>query len=151
MEKVFCVWEESEHEDVYERDSDGKYLVDIFEKRDDALKAMESAFLKVKRDGDDFERIGDSRINLSRFDEVVKPNGEAAYALDCTWHWSVTEQVVRHRFDEHLEFEVRSTGEDIDGECEVLDIRTGGTVNLGKFPTRGDAEKFVLSQPDEDE
>ena len=151
MEKVFCVWEESEHEDVYERDLDGKCLVDIFENREDALKAMESAFLKVKRDGDDIERIGDSQINLSRFDEVVKPNSEAAYALDCTWYWCVTEQVVRHRFDEHLEFEVRSTGEDIDGECEVLDIRTGGIVNLGKFPTRGDAEKFVLSQPDEDE
>lgn len=120
MDKVFCVWEESKHEDIYETDFDGKYLVDIFDNREEALKAMEAAFLKVKRDNDDVERIGDAEINLTRWDEVVKPNGETGYELDCTWSWSVTEREVRHRHDEHLEFEVRSTGEDIYGECEVF-------------------------------
>ena len=148
--KVFCVFEESHHEDAYEQDLDGLYLLDIYDTESEAVKAMKNEFRKITRDGDDVEML-ENEISLTRFTQVVVPGKPVSYDLDVTWKWFVEERIVRRRFDEHLHFSVRSTGEDIDGECEVFDIRTGGNVNLGKFPTRKAAEKFVLSQPDEDE
>jgi len=46
---------------------------------------------------------------------------------------------------EHLEFEV---SEDFDGTFRVIDHLCGGKIIYAGFPTREDAEKFVLSQPE---
>lgn len=94
--EVWCLFESSEHDDLYERDNDGTFLVAVFAKKDDALKEMERCSSSVEvSDGDTVDRT-DTKIELSKWLAVNDSRtGEASQVHDVDWCWHVERREVK--------------------------------------------------------
>ncbi len=94
--EVWCLFESSDHDDLYERDNDGTFLVAVFAKKDEALAEMERCFRAVEvNDGDTVDRTN-MKIGLSKWLTVFDSRtGEAGQVHDVDWCWHVERREVR--------------------------------------------------------
>lgn len=92
--KVWCLFEESSHDDIYERDCDGRYLMGVYAKFEDAKKAMEEASRHVGvAEHDSIDETDQFKISISKWYKV-NHCGKDEYWHDCDWVWSIEEMEV---------------------------------------------------------
>lgn len=93
--KVWCLFESSEHDDIYERDVDGVSLIGLFFTEQAARDAMEQESAKIETSDCDTIDKAWCRIEVSKWSTVVKADGKDGYEHDCDWKWWIEEREVK--------------------------------------------------------
>ena len=82
--KVYCVFESSEHTDIYERDNDGMVLVDIYADEKKACGEIDRLFQQMLKNGNnDIEENSVTSKSLTHYCELA--NG--GHEIDSIWNW----------------------------------------------------------------